>query len=104
MTELSGERIAVTGAGGFIGLAVCARLAAAGAAVVGLDRDASAAVRVTAGGAAFALGDTTDPATLHAAFADCSGVISPSPRPGSANVPAASARTGRIVHGSDRGP
>ena len=73
--DLSGERIAVTGAGGFIGLALCDRLVAGGADVVGLDRDRSAAARVSASGAAFALGDTTDPATLDAAFAGCSGVI-----------------------------
>ena len=73
--DLSGERVAVTGAGGFIGLALCHRLVADGADVVGLDRNASAAARVSASGAAFALGDTTRPATLDAAFAGCSGVI-----------------------------
>jgi len=75
MTDLAGERIVVTGAGGFIGLALCERLVAGGADVVGLDRDPAAAARVGAAGAAFALGDTTDPATLGAALHACSGVI-----------------------------
>ena len=69
------ERIAVTGAGGFIGLALCERLASEGADVVGFDRDPAAASRVAASGAAFALGDTTDPASLDAALAGCDAVI-----------------------------
>ncbi len=73
--ELGGARVAVTGAGGFIGLASCRRLADAGAHVVGLDRDRGAADRVAAAGATFTHADTTDPASLDRALAGCSGVI-----------------------------
>ena len=73
--DLHTASVAVTGAGGFIGLALCERLAAGGARVVGLDRDAASAARVAAAGAEFAQGDTTDRQSLDHAFAGCTGVI-----------------------------
>lgn len=51
--EVTDERVAVTGAGGFIGLALCRRLAGDGRAVVGLDVDGHACERVEAAGARF---------------------------------------------------
>jgi len=74
--DLSSEpHIAVTGAGGFIGLALARRLRQDGASVVGLDIDPEAAARVEAAGAAFAAVDTTDPAGVLAALEGCDGVI-----------------------------
>ena len=74
--DLSSEpHIAVTGAGGFIGLALARRLRQDGASVVGLDIDPAAAARVEAAGAAFAAVDTTDPAGVLAALEGCDGVI-----------------------------
>ena len=73
--DLPGARIAVTGAGGFIGRAVCERLAADGAQVIGLDVAPSARARVEAAGAAFAICDTTDAAAVRAALAGVSGVV-----------------------------
>ena len=58
----------MTGAGGFIGGAICAGLAAEGAAVTGLDVDASSAARVEATGAEFAVADVTDRAALDRAL------------------------------------
>ena len=58
--DLSGKRIAVTGAGGFIGLTVCRLAAERGAAVVGLDADPERAERVRAAGADFVACDVTD--------------------------------------------
>src|ERR1700716_436894 len=66
--ELAGTRVAVTGAGGFIGGALCRRLTAEGADVLGLDIDASAADRVAAAGADFQVCDTTDAAAVAAAL------------------------------------
>lgn len=65
----------MTGAGGFIGSRVCARLAATGADVTGLDLPGADQAAVAAAGAAFAPGDVTDPASLHAAFADAALVV-----------------------------
>ena len=73
--ELRGARIAVTGAGGFIGGAVCERLASEGALVVGLDVAAGARVRVQRTGATFAECDTTDAAAVRAALAGVRGVV-----------------------------
>ena len=52
--------MAVTGAGGFIGNAVCAHLADGGAIVRGIDLDASTAARVERAGAAFVAADVRD--------------------------------------------
>jgi len=68
-------QIAVTGAGGFIGLALARRLRDEGASVVGLDLDPRAAARIEAAGARFALVDTTDAPAVHAALDGCDGVI-----------------------------
>lgn len=73
--SLAGRRIAVTGAGGFIGHATCARLAAEGATIVGVDLDPRARERVAAAGAAFRVADVTDRAALTAALEGCDGVI-----------------------------
>lgn len=73
--DLTTSRIGVTGAGGFIGRALCERLAADGATVAGLDIAPDAEQRVTAAGAEFRLADTTDADGVAAALADCNGVI-----------------------------
>jgi nucleoside-diphosphate-sugar epimerase len=70
-----GPHVAVTGAGGFIGLALVRRLVDDGATVVGLDLDPGAAERVQAAGGRFARVDTTDPVAVLAAFDGCDGVI-----------------------------
>jgi nucleoside-diphosphate-sugar epimerase len=64
-------RVAVTGAGGFIGRAVAARLAADGHPVTGLD------LRPVEGlaGVDSRVVDITDAAALRAAMADCDGVV-----------------------------
>ena len=69
------DPIAVTGAGGFIGEAVCRRLVADGERVVGIDVAESAAARVTATGARFARADIADAASIAAALDGCAGVI-----------------------------
>jgi nucleoside-diphosphate-sugar epimerase len=66
--RFEGRRAAVTGAGGFIGGAVCRALAAEGASVTGVDIDGGAATRVRAAGAEFAQADVTDGAVLERAF------------------------------------
>ncbi len=58
--ELRGRRIAVTGAGGFIGVALCRRLAGAGAGVAGIDSDPAARPRIEAAGATAVAADVTD--------------------------------------------
>ncbi|MBI5104589.1 MAG: NAD(P)-dependent oxidoreductase [Solirubrobacterales bacterium] len=73
--DLASSRIAVTGAGGFIGRATCARLAADGAQVVGVDLAPSAARAVEATGATFRLADTRDLDGLVAALDGCAGVV-----------------------------
>jgi nucleoside-diphosphate-sugar epimerase len=72
---LRGARVAVTGAGGFIGMATCARLVAEGADVVGLDRDAAAAGAVEATGARLLVADVTDPVAVRACLEGCDGVV-----------------------------
>jgi nucleoside-diphosphate-sugar epimerase len=67
-TELAGRRVAVTGAGGFIGAAVCRRLVAEGCSVTGLDVDDSAAERVRAAGGAFTRADVADREAITAAL------------------------------------
>lgn len=72
---LRGTRIAVTGAGGFIGLATCARLTADGAQVVGTDRSAAVRDAVEAAGASFQTADVTDPGATRRSFEGCDGVV-----------------------------
>lgn len=80
---LSGRVAVVTGAAGGIGGAIAAELAAAGAAVALLDRDAEAATKAAealraAGSTAFATGcDTTDEASVAAAFAATRAALGP---------------------------
>src|SRR5207249_5402539 len=50
---LKGKSCVVTGAGGFIGLALCGRLVVEGAQVTGIDVDPAADARVAATGAVF---------------------------------------------------
>jgi nucleoside-diphosphate-sugar epimerase len=59
---------AVTGAGGFIGEAVCRRLVAEGAEVRGIDVDAGAASRVGAAGAAFVEADVAESEAMREAL------------------------------------
>jgi nucleoside-diphosphate-sugar epimerase len=65
---LAGRRCAVTGAGGFIGRALCARLASSGALVQGLDVDRNAAERVAGAGASFVHCDTTERGSVRSAL------------------------------------
>jgi nucleoside-diphosphate-sugar epimerase len=62
--RFEGRTAAVTGAGGFIGAAICRRLVAEGARVVGVDVDERAAARVEDAGAEFAGADVTDRGAL----------------------------------------
>ena len=69
MTEsgrFEGRSAAVTGAGGFIGGAICRGLAEEGARVTGIEIDAATADRVRATGAEFAAADVTDANALAA--------------------------------------
>ena len=59
---------AVTGAGGFIGAAMCRRLVAEGHSVVGVDIDPAAAARVTETGAQFRRADTADRGAVRGAL------------------------------------
>jgi nucleoside-diphosphate-sugar epimerase len=68
-------RVAVTGAGGFIGAATCRRLAADGHDVVGLDLADTARGRVEAAGAEFRRCDVTALEELRQALSDADGVI-----------------------------
>lgn len=61
-------RVAVTGAGGFIGRRLCERLAGDGFPVRGLDRDPEVAEPVEATGAAFRVLDVTDADATRAAL------------------------------------
>ena len=73
---MNGERlIAVTGAGGFIGSAVCRRLARDGTRVVGVDLREQARPLVEALGARFVAADIRSTAELADAFAGCEAVI-----------------------------
>ena len=60
--------VAVTGAAGFIGAAMCRRLVAEGHSVVGIDIDTGAAARVTETGAQFRPADTTDRGAVRGAL------------------------------------
>jgi nucleoside-diphosphate-sugar epimerase len=77
MTEVNveGRRTAVTGAGGFIGSAVCRRLAEQGAKVIGIELDPDAAERAEAAGAEPRLADVTDPAATAEALRDAELVV-----------------------------
>ncbi|WP_354697797.1 2-alkyl-3-oxoalkanoate reductase [Paraconexibacter sp. AEG42_29] len=75
LAQIRGSRIAVTGAGGFIGLATCQRLAADGAHVVGLDLTQAAETVVRAAGAEFRAVDVTDAAAVRSAVEGCDGVV-----------------------------
>ncbi len=111
----SGRRAAVTGAGGFIGSAVCARLAKDGAEVLGLDVDPGAGPRVASRGAAFVRADVCDRQAMRQALQGCALVVHTAARVhewgemedfvrvnvgGTANVLDAAAATGaeRVVH------
>jgi nucleoside-diphosphate-sugar epimerase len=69
------RRAVVTGAGGFIGDAVCRALAAEGSEVVGLDVDPGLASKVQETGARFELADVTEREALDRAFAGADLVI-----------------------------
>ena len=66
--RFEGRKAVVTGAGGFIGSAICRRLAADGIEVRGLDIDPATADRVSSAGASFVEADVADRQTLAAAF------------------------------------
>jgi nucleoside-diphosphate-sugar epimerase len=66
--RFEGRRVAVTGAGGFIGNAVTARLAREGAVVSGLDVSEASADRIAAAGAEPVVADVTERASLDAAL------------------------------------
>lgn len=72
---LAPRSLAVTGAGGFIGAALCARLTGEGRDVLGLDIAPGAAARAAEAGAEFRAVDVTDPEALAAALAGRDGVI-----------------------------
>ncbi len=73
--ELAGRRIGVTGAGGFVGLALCARLVSLGAAVVGLEWDPRRTAAVRDAGAEPRLVDVTDAAATAEGLSDCALVV-----------------------------
>lgn len=60
--------VAVTGAAGFIGTAMCRRLKAEGHDVIGIDLDPSAAARVTETGAQFRRADVADRGAVRGAL------------------------------------
>ncbi len=73
--QLGGQTIAVTGAGGFIGEALCQRLAREGAQVVGVDVRADRRGGVEATGARFVAADVLDTEAMANALAGCGGLI-----------------------------
>ncbi len=75
MTSLRGQRVLVTGAGGFLGGALTRRLLAEGVSVRGLVRSEARGAGIAAHGAELCVGDLTDPSALQRAVADCSVVF-----------------------------
>jgi nucleoside-diphosphate-sugar epimerase len=75
MGRFDGSRVAVTGAGGFIGGAAARRFAAEGAEVVGIDVSSSAAGRLAADGIEPAVADVTDREALERALAGAALVV-----------------------------
>ena len=73
--QLGGQTIAVTGAGGFIGEALCRRLNAEGAQAVGIDVRAERRIDVEATGARFVAADVLDVSAIAAALDRCDGLI-----------------------------
>ncbi len=63
--ELAGKTLAITGAGGFIGLRMITRARALGMKVRGLELSPAAAARARGAGAEVALGDICDPAAAR---------------------------------------
>ena len=72
---LGGARVAVTGAGGFIGRALALRLVAGGAEVVGIDVSPTAAADLEATGIEPAVCDVTDARALAASLSGCARVF-----------------------------
>ena len=65
----------MTGAGGFIGQALCRRLTEEGADVVGIERRPETRSEVEATGAQFVAADVLDGASVSAALGGCDGLI-----------------------------
>jgi nucleoside-diphosphate-sugar epimerase len=76
------RRIAVTGAGGFIGGALVRRLAADGHEVIGVDVDPRAAAAVEAVGGSFRRADITNAAAVFGALAGADAVVHTAARVG----------------------
>ncbi len=72
---LKARKVVVTGAGGFIGAAVCRRLAAEGAEVIGVELDAQSAERARRAGAEPRIADVSDPAGAREALADAELIV-----------------------------
>jgi len=68
--DFDGKRVAVTGAAGFIGNAVCKRLTGEGADVAGLDLPGAGEQRVASASAQFRPCDVTDAGAVGEALAD----------------------------------
>lgn len=73
--QLGGQTIAVTGAGGFIGEALCRKLADDGAQVVGIDVRADRRADVESYGARFVVADVLAADAMAAALSGCDGLI-----------------------------
>lgn len=73
--ELAGRRVAVTGAAGFIGSAVCRELAAAGASVVGIEVAPEHGERLRAAGVEPRIADVSDRAGIAEALEDSELVV-----------------------------
>jgi nucleoside-diphosphate-sugar epimerase len=76
------RRIAITGAGGFIGGALARRLVGDGMAVVGVDADRGAAAALEALGAEFRHADVTNAAAVFGAVAGVDAVVHAAARVG----------------------
>lgn len=73
--DIAGQRVAVTGAAGFIGSAVSRALIADGAKVVGIDVAPELEARVSETGAKPRTADIGDPGAIREALADADAVI-----------------------------